>query len=320
MSPGSTRTTRTRRRRRRCCCWSAADEARHRQLTTRSRRAKPTGSASRRPRRRGSVRGVARAAREAATIALPVPVAHLAGGAPGNQTGRQFNGDEGEELPEVRTFARTDAFSLIVRQPTEAQDRAVIVHQSKAWTDAGSRGFELTLDRGRPFFGLIHFWPGNAVAVRAKTAAAARQVDDRDGDLRRLEPRRRGIAIYADGVPLDTDVVRDRLYKDITYSKARGDLLDRAPLAIGARFRDSGFKHGRIDDLRIFDVALTRAEVETLASAGPARTEAPSTEAPGTEGPSTEKTAAPPTLEQFVTRVYPPALALRHGDQAAAHA
>ena len=83
--------------------------------------------------------------------------------------------------------------------------------------------------------------------------------------------RAAGIAIYADGVPLDTDVVRDRLYKDITYSKARGDLLDRAPLAIGARFRDSGFKHGRIDDLRIFDVALTRAEVETLASAGPAR-------------------------------------------------
>ena len=48
------------------------------------------------------------------------------------------------------------------------------LHQSRAWTDAGSRGFELTLDRGRPFFGLIHFWPGNAIAVRAVTAAAAR--------------------------------------------------------------------------------------------------------------------------------------------------
>ncbi len=172
----------------------------------------------------------------------------------------------------MRTFARTDAFSLIVRlQPTEAQDRAVIVHQSRAWTDAGSRGFELTLDRGRPFFGLIHFWPGNAVAVRAKTPLPLGKwttvTVTYDGSSRAA-----GIAIYADGMPLDTDVVRDRLYKDITYSKARGDLLDRAPLAIGARFRDSGFKHGRIDDLRIFDVALTPAEVETLASAGrPAR-------------------------------------------------
>ena len=201
----------------------------------------------------------------------------------------------------MRTFARTDAFSLIVRvQPAEAQDRAVIVHQSKAWTDAGSRGFELTLDRGRPFFGLIHFWPGNAVAVRASRPLPlgtwTTMTVTYDGSSRAA-----GIAIYADGIPLDTDVVRDRLYKDITYSKARGDLLDRAPLAIGARFRDSGFKHGRIDDLRIFDVALTRAEVETLASAGPVRTEAPSTEA----------TVATPTLAQFVARVYPPALALR---------
>ena len=100
--------------------------------------------------------------------------------------------------------------------------------------------------------------------------------------------------------------MRDRLYKDITYSKARGDMLDRAPLAIGARFRDSGFKHGRIDDLRIFDVALTPAEVETLASASTAVT------------PAT--TAAPPTLAQFVARVYPPALALSAEIDSAAQA
>ena len=53
--------------------------------------------------------------------------------------------------PGVRTFGRTDPFSLALRlQPTERQDRAVVLHQSRAWTDAGSRGFELTLDHGRP--------------------------------------------------------------------------------------------------------------------------------------------------------------------------
>jgi hypothetical protein len=295
--------------------WSAADEARHRQLTTRIAASEDAWKrlASSAAAREAFAAWRARGG-NAATIALPVPVAHLIGGAPGNQAGRQFDGDEGEELPEVRTFARTDAFSLIVRlQPTVAQDRAVIVHQSRAWTDAGSRGFELTLDHGRPFFGLIHFWPGNAVAVRAKTPLPlgtwTTVTVTYDGSSRAA-----GIAIYADGIPLDTDVVRDRLYKDITYSKARGDLVDRAPLAIGARFRDSGFKHGRIDDLRIFDVALTRAEVETLASAGPTSTEAPNpkaTVASSTEAPSTEKTVAPPMLAQFVTRVYPPALALR---------
>ena len=85
----------------------------------------------------------------------------------------RFSGDSPVVHPGARTFVRTDTFSLSVRlQPTEAQDRAVILHQSRAWTDAGSRGYELTLDRGRPYFALVHFWPGNAVAVRAHAPPA----------------------------------------------------------------------------------------------------------------------------------------------------
>jgi hypothetical protein len=81
----------------------------------------------------------------------------------------KFSGDSAVVHSGARPFVRTDPFSLSLRlKPTELQDRAVILHQSRAWTDAGSRGFELTLDRGRPFFGLIHFWPGNAIGVRAK--------------------------------------------------------------------------------------------------------------------------------------------------------
>jgi Protein of unknown function (DUF1553)/Protein of unknown function (DUF1549)/Concanavalin A-like lectin/glucanases superfamily len=299
--------------------WSAADEARHRRLTTRiaANEAAWTRLVSSAGARDAFAAWRAHGG-HAATIALPVPVAHLtfeSGGAPGKQNGKQFDGDEGEEHPEVRTFTRTDAFSLMVRlQPTEPQDRAVIVHQSRSWTDAGSRGFELTLDHGRPFFGLIHFWPGNAIAVRAKTPLPLGMwttvTVTYDGSSRAA-----GLAIYADGMPLDTEIVRDRLYKDITYSKARGDLLDRAPLAIGARFRDSGFKHGWIDNLQIFGVALTPAEVEALASAGTAATR--STSSGGSMSPAapeasgTDATVAPATLAQFVTRVYPPALALR---------
>lgn len=285
--------------------WSEADEARHRELTTKI-------SASEADWKRLVSSAAARDAfatwrahhGERAGIALPTPVAHLTFDTDVDAaTSKQFDGDEGEEHPEVRTFTRTDEFSLIVRlQPSEAQDRAVIVHQSRAWTDAGSRGFELTLDRGRPFFALIHFWPGNAVAVRAKTPLPLGKwttlTATYDGSS-----RANGIMLYADGVPIDTEVVRDRLYKDITYSKALGDQLDRAPLMIGARFRDSGFKQGRIEDLRIFDVTLTRGEVETLATAA-----TPST-ASSLER-SAERSTGPPTLEQFVTRAYPPALAL----------
>jgi hypothetical protein len=181
----------------------------------------------------------------------------------------RFSGDNAVVHPGVRSFGRTDPFSLAVRiKPTTRQDRAVVLHQSRAWSDAGSRGFELTLEGGRPFFGLIHFWPGNAVAVRARQPlpldAWSQLVVTYDGSSRAA-----GIRMYVDGVPLDAEVVRDRLYKDITYSRAAGDLFkEKAPLTLGARFRDSGFRNGLIDDLQVFDTALTAAEVGGSLDAG----------------------------------------------------
>ena len=130
----------------------------------------------------------------------------------------------------MRPFVRTDPFSLALRlQPTEHQERAIIVHQSRAWSDAGSRGFELTLDHGRPFFGLIHFWPGNAIAVRARQPLPlnewSRLVVTYDGSSRAA-----GIRLYLNGAALETDVVRDHLYKDITYDRAAGRQRPRSSL------------------------------------------------------------------------------------------
>ena len=174
----------------------------------------------------------------------------------------KFSGDSSVVHAGVRPFVRTDSFSLSLRlKPTEMQDRAVVLHQSRAWSDAGSRGFELTLDQGRPFFGLIHFWPGNAVAVRARRPLPmnvwSSLVVTYDGSSRAS-----GIRLYLNGALLDTDVVRDHLYKDISYRREAGDRSsDTHPLTIGARYRDSGFKNGLIDDLQVFDVCLTAAEV-----------------------------------------------------------
>ena len=182
----------------------------------------------------------------------------------------RFSGDNFVIHTGVRTFSRTDPFSLALRlRPTERQDRAVVVHQSRAWSDAGSRGFELTLDHGRPFFGLIHFWPGNAIAVRARRPLPLNAWTDlvltSDGSSRAS-----GLRIYVNGAPADVEVLRDRLYKDITYDRAAGDNVNEQPsLTIGARFRDSGFKNGDIDDFKVFDVELTPAEVAVAAGVKP---------------------------------------------------
>nr|MBP9903100.1 DUF1549 domain-containing protein [Verrucomicrobiota bacterium] len=179
----------------------------------------------------------------------------------------QFSGDNQVVCKEVGDFTRTDRFSFSLwLKPTERQDRAVVLHHSRAWTDSGSRGYELVLDHGQPFFGLIHFWPGNAIAVRAKQTLPTNEwsqvVVTYDGSSRAA-----GLRLYRNGTPLETEVVRDNLYKDITHRTAWGDgEVGGIQLTLAARFRDNGFKNGLIDDLQVFDVALTAAEVKLISA------------------------------------------------------
>ena len=174
----------------------------------------------------------------------------------------QFSGDNEVVCKGVGDFKRTDEFSFSFwLKPTEEQDRAVILHHSRSWTDSGSRGYELVLDHGKPFFALIHFWPGNAIAVRAKKSLPTNEwsqiVVTYDGSSRAT-----GIRLYLNGAPLETEAVRNNLYKDIVHRTEWGDAdVGNIKLTLAGRFRDSGFKNGLIDDLQVFDVALTAAEI-----------------------------------------------------------
>ncbi|MBL9173828.1 MAG: DUF1553 domain-containing protein, partial [Verrucomicrobiales bacterium] len=177
----------------------------------------------------------------------------------------QFSGDNGVTIPAVGEFHRTDPFSFdLWIQPAETQTRAVVLHYSRAWTDSGSRGYELVLDQGRPFFGLIHFWPGNALAVRAKEALPLGQwtriTVTYDGSSRAA-----GVLLYRDGAPLEVEVVRDHLTRDILHRSQWGDAdAGGIRLSLGSRFRDNGFRNGKVDELRVYDTCLTPAEVRSL--------------------------------------------------------
>jgi len=183
-----------------------------------------------------------------------------------NGNALEFSGDNELECKGVGEFNRTDTFSFSLwLKPTERQDRAVILHRSRAWTDSGSRGYELVLDQGRPFFGLIHFWPGNAIGVRAKQALRTNEWSHvtvtYDGSSRAA-----GVQLYLNGALLETEVIRDHLYKDIVHRKEWGDSdVGNIHLTLAGRFRDSGFKNGLIDDFQAFGVCLTDAEVKLIA-------------------------------------------------------
>ncbi|MFK7821544.1 MAG: DUF1553 domain-containing protein, partial [Planctomycetaceae bacterium] len=166
----------------------------------------------------------------------------------------------------VGNFKRSQPFSVALWMNTpDLKERAVIFHRSRAWTDAGSRGYQLLLEDGKLSASLIHFWPGNAIRVRAKKCLPLNQWQHvavtYDGSSHAS-----GLQILVDGKRIETEVVRDNLYKNITGGG--GDNI-----AIGQRFRDNGFKNGLVDEFRVFNRELTIGEVRQLAS-GDAATEA----------------------------------------------
>jgi hypothetical protein len=96
-------------------------------------------------------------------------------------------------------------------------------------------------------------WPGNALKVVTRAAvpvnAWTHVTATYDGSGKAA-----GVRIYLDGVGAEAEVIRDGLAKDITYGGGEPNL------ALGHRFRDNGFKGGQVDELHVFDRALTPLE------------------------------------------------------------
>ena len=164
----------------------------------------------------------------------------------------EFTGDDPVDLP-LGNFERSQPFSVSLWLKTpDVKDRAVVFHRSRAWTDAGSRGYELLIEDGRLKWSLIHFWPGNAISIAAQKPLPLNQwthvVVASDGSSRAA-----GLRLYVDGRAAEIEIVRDHLTRQITGGG--GDNI-----ALGERFRDRGFKHGVIDEFRVFDRELSPLE------------------------------------------------------------
>ncbi len=165
----------------------------------------------------------------------------------------EFTGDDAVELP-FGNFHRHEPFSVALWLKTpDVKERAVVFHRSKAWTDAASRGYELLIEEGKLKWSLIHFWPGNAISIRAKEPvpinAWTHVVVTNDGSSRAS-----GLGLSVNGRRVEVEIIRDSLTKNITGGG--GDNI-----TLGERFRDRGFKGGQIDDFRVFGRELTRLEV-----------------------------------------------------------
>ena len=180
-------------------------------------------------------------------------------GRPGAGSAVRLSGDHAIQT-KLGNFHRHDPFtiSLWIKTP-DVKERAVVLHRSRAWTDAGSRGYELLIEDGRAKWSLIHFWPGDAISIRATDPLPVNEwvhvTVSNDGASRAA-----GLRLFINGQPARTEIIRDHLTKDITGGG--GDNI-----ALGERFRDRGFKGGLVDDLRVFSRELTSFEIRGIYSA-----------------------------------------------------
>ncbi|TWT50816.1 Planctomycete cytochrome C [Rubripirellula amarantea] len=192
--------------------------------------------------------------------AFALPLDGEVDGVVGNAT--RCDGDEAIQCKESPQFGRTSAFSYSLWvKPSVQTPRMVVLHQSRAAEDSGFRGLELTLDDGHPQFSMIHFWPGNAVRVRSIESIPVNDwthlAVTHDGS-----GKASGIRIFVNGEMAKVDVIRDKLTRDIRHRDDWHDLdLEKISLSLGARFRDIGFRDGELDDLKVYDLELSRAEV-----------------------------------------------------------
>ena len=161
----------------------------------------------------------------------------------------------------VGNFRRSQPFSVALWLEAPVRyDRAVVFHRSQAWTDAGSRGYELLVEEGHFQWSLIHFWPGDAASVRSVEPVPVGRwthlVVTSDGSGVAA-----GLKLFVDGRPAAVEIVRDSLTREITGGG--GDHI-----RIGERMRDQGFKGGLVDDFQVFDRALSPLEARELFEPG----------------------------------------------------
>jgi hypothetical protein len=176
----------------------------------------------------------------------------------------EFSGDDAFSCGSAGAFKRTTPFTFALwLKPAAHRPREIILHRSVAAEDSAFRGYALVLDQGHVVFSLIHFWPGNAIRVQTKAVVPAGQWSHvavtYDGSSRAA-----GLRLYINGVPAPVDVIRDRLTRDFIHRPEWGD-SGGGNLALGARFRDSGFKGGAIDELLVFDRELTPLGIPLVA-------------------------------------------------------
>lgn len=168
-----------------------------------------------------------------------------------NEKGLALDGDAWLDLGQVGVFDRTMPFSvgIWVKIPAGLKD-GVIFHKGEGAALYNFRGYHLALKDNQLEILMAHTKPYNAIIKYA-------------ADLPRDEwiqltmtyngsSRAAGLKTYLNGQELATTTDQDHLYKDIIFHRGK-----EPGLQIGARWRGIGIKGATVDNITVFNQALS---------------------------------------------------------------
>ncbi|MEM7654855.1 MAG: DUF1553 domain-containing protein [Bacteroidota bacterium] len=195
--------------------------------------------------------------------------------------GLLLDGDAWLDLPEMGVFKRNQAFTigLWVNLP-DSLGEGVIFHKNKGTRLHSYRGYHLYLKNFTKLeWVMAHTWPENAIIKHSLEDVPKNEwihlAVRYDGSSTAA-----GTQLYLNGKELPTRIEKDQLTKDIIFHNLR-DVIYVGPiepnLQIGARWRGRGITGAKVDEIEVYERALTELEIQAWAgmpSAQPSEAEA----------------------------------------------
>jgi hypothetical protein len=187
------------------------------------------------------------------------PIASIRGKAswsPGKiKGGLEFDGQTHVDLGEQAAFEHSDAFSLAAWvYPTSSEAITVL---SKIDEANAHRGYDLVIEEGKVAMHIVHHWPDNGLKVIAKKPLKLNEWQHvavtYDG-----KSKAQGIKLYVDGQVQPLDAANDKLSGAATIKTER-------PFHVGRRSTSIPFR-GKLDDIRVYKLALSAHDVNELAT------------------------------------------------------
>ncbi|CAG5018122.1 hypothetical protein DYBT9275_05934 [Dyadobacter sp. CECT 9275] len=171
-----------------------------------------------------------------------------------------LDGDTYLDLSEAGVFRKSEPFSIGIwlNIPKELKE-GVILHKSQAERLYNFRGYHLYLKDNKLELNMAHTAPSDAITKVTKGGIPRDKwiqlTITYDGSA-----KARGYRLYLDGAEMPMETTMDQLVKDIHFGAT-----PEPGLQIGAWWRGLGFKGGKVDDIAVYNRALTPFETTLLA-------------------------------------------------------